>query len=261
MEFNALDFKKVDLLKEAFGKHDYSKQGSLDEDLIKGHPLVEGLWCVGKYFVLVGNTEDWKVERVGGDCETLTGYTADEIYELGTQFMVRFALPEGLPFNMSVIKLAMEYILERPHNERKWVHVTYFYRCGRKDGSPVTIQHQSIPIAFDDNEVPYIFVNVFTDVSFLAPAELPQAILCNRKTNETFHIRPERPELIKTKDLFSLREKEIIRLLISGLNSKQIAAELFISQETVRTHRKNILRKANMSTTSGLVAYAIINGL
>ncbi|SHI83251.1 response regulator transcription factor [Pseudozobellia thermophila] len=155
----------------------------------------------------------------------------------------------------------MEYILERPHNERKWVHVTYFYRCGRKDGSPVTIQHQSIPLAFDDNEVPYIFVNVFTDVSFLAPTELPQAILCNRKTNETFHIRPERPELTKTKDLFSLREKEIIRLLISGLNSKQIAAQLFISQETVRTHRKNILRKANMSTTSGLVAYAIINGL
>ncbi len=55
------------------------------------------------------------------------------------------------------------------------------------------------------------------------------------------------------------REIEIIRLIARDLSNKQIAGELFISERTVETHRKNILRKTGNQTAIGLVKYAYDN--
>lgn len=52
------------------------------------------------------------------------------------------------------------------------------------------------------------------------------------------------------------REMEILALLTQELNSRQIAEKLFISERTVETHRKNLLRKTECATTIGLIKYA-----
>jgi len=52
------------------------------------------------------------------------------------------------------------------------------------------------------------------------------------------------------------REMEILKLLTKELNSREIAEKLFISERTVETHRKNLLRKTNSTTTIGLIKYA-----
>lgn len=53
------------------------------------------------------------------------------------------------------------------------------------------------------------------------------------------------------------REKEIIKCLADGLNSKAIASTLFISEHTVRTHRRNIMHKLNVKTSAALIRLAI----
>ena len=60
---------------------------------------------------------------------------------------------------------------------------------------------------------------------------------------------------------FSDRELEIIRLLADGQSNKMIAEVLFISPETVRTHRKNILEKSRCDNSLQLVAHCIRNGI
>ena len=57
------------------------------------------------------------------------------------------------------------------------------------------------------------------------------------------------------------REIEIIKLICKEYSSAQIAEELFISQFTVDTHRKNILKKINAKTLVGLIKFAIANNL
>lgn len=52
------------------------------------------------------------------------------------------------------------------------------------------------------------------------------------------------------------REIEIIRLIEKEMGNKQIAAELFISERTVETHRKNIFRKTKTNSILGIVKYA-----
>ncbi len=57
------------------------------------------------------------------------------------------------------------------------------------------------------------------------------------------------------------REIEVLRLIVEELNSREIAERLFISERTVETHRKNLMRKANASNTVGLVKYAYTHKL
>ncbi|WP_423148351.1 response regulator [Rubrolithibacter danxiaensis] len=52
------------------------------------------------------------------------------------------------------------------------------------------------------------------------------------------------------------REMDILRLLVKELTSKEIAEKLFISERTIETHRKNLLRKTNSKSTVGLIKYA-----
>ena len=55
------------------------------------------------------------------------------------------------------------------------------------------------------------------------------------------------------------REKEILLLVSKGLTNKQIANQLFISENTVKNHMKNLLEKLNMrkSSTACFICFKI----
>lgn len=57
------------------------------------------------------------------------------------------------------------------------------------------------------------------------------------------------------------REREILSLVITEKSTKQISEALNISENTVETHRKNLMKKTNTKTTVGLVKYAIERSL
>jgi DNA-binding NarL/FixJ family response regulator len=62
------------------------------------------------------------------------------------------------------------------------------------------------------------------------------------------------------KDFFSQREKEVLELLAKGYSTKDIARQLFITEKTVETHRKNMAKKAQVKNTAELVAFASARG-
>jgi DNA-binding NarL/FixJ family response regulator len=57
------------------------------------------------------------------------------------------------------------------------------------------------------------------------------------------------------------RELVIIKLIALEYSGKMISEKLFISTNTVETHRKNLLKKLNVKSSIGLVKYAIKNNL
>jgi DNA-binding NarL/FixJ family response regulator len=59
----------------------------------------------------------------------------------------------------------------------------------------------------------------------------------------------------------SPREVEIVRLVAKGLIAKEIAGTLNLSTHTVYTHRKNIMKKLQLNTSSELVLYAVNQGI
>ncbi len=72
---------------------------------------------------------------------------------------------------------------------------------------------------------------------------------------------PSRPKRANQSEHFSDRETEILRLLAKGKNSLEIAEELFITINTVKTHRRNMLRKLKATNTSQLLKFGFDNNL
>lgn len=62
-------------------------------------------------------------------------------------------------------------------------------------------------------------------------------------------------------ETLSDREKDVIVSLVQGMTNKEIAEHLFISINTVITHRRNIARKLQIHSPAGLTIYAIVNNL
>lgn len=53
-----------------------------------------------------------------------------------------------------------------------------------------------------------------------------------------------------------MREKDVLRWLAEGLTSTEIGEKLFISPQTVDSHRKNLMKKFEVNKTVNLVALA-----
>lgn len=81
---------------------------------------------------------------------------------------------------------------------------------------------------------------------FLAPA------VAKRFTHDVLH-PPARSVL-------SDREKDVLALVGRGMPNKQIAAELFISERTARTHVSNILGKLGFTSRTQAALYAVREG-
>lgn len=74
----------------------------------------------------------------------------------------------------------------------------------------------------------------------------------------------DEPEVSRYEDdpgVLSDREVDVIKAVAAGYSNKEIADQLFISINTVITHRKNITRKLGIKTISGLTVYALMNQL
>lgn len=61
--------------------------------------------------------------------------------------------------------------------------------------------------------------------------------------------------------VLSEREREIVVEIVKGHNNKEIAENMFISVNTVMTHRRNIARKLNIHSPAALTIYAIVNSI
>lgn len=60
---------------------------------------------------------------------------------------------------------------------------------------------------------------------------------------------------------FTPTELRIIRMICMDMDSRQIAAELLVSLYTVKTYRREIMEKAGVKSTSGLIMFAVRNGM
>jgi NarL family two-component system response regulator LiaR len=62
-------------------------------------------------------------------------------------------------------------------------------------------------------------------------------------------------------DRLTERERDVLRLVVAGLRNKEIAAELGVSENTVKFHLRNILDKLHAQSRSEVVARAVREGL
>lgn len=88
-----------------------------------------------------------------------------------------------------------------------------------------------------------------------------EKFICHRVVDIIIHknMGNEEPDCSGIK--LTVRELEVLQLTANGMTAKEIASKLFLSLHTVYTHKKNIMRKLDISSSSEMILYAISKGL
>ncbi len=61
--------------------------------------------------------------------------------------------------------------------------------------------------------------------------------------------------------VFSNRETEVLKLISQGMTNAKIAEKLCIANDTVKNHRRNIMKKAGVNNTAALIAKCMFDGM
>jgi DNA-binding CsgD family transcriptional regulator len=93
-------------------------------------------------------------------------------------------------------------------------------------------------------------INVHTDISWFNKKIYG---FNNYFGKDLSHFRFPDEELIMEGCVFSKREFEILKLIKEGYRTDEMAERLFVSPHTVETHRRNILKKSNITNTKDLI--------
>ena len=74
------------------------------------------------------------------------------------------------------------------------------------------------------------------------------------------HVSPK-PNKLMRKEQLTGREKEVLYMIAFELSSKEIAERLGLGVETVKSHRKNIMVKLDVTNTAGMIRAAFEQGI
>lgn len=91
-----------------------------------------------------------------------------------------------------------------------------------------------------------------------------QSVIHPAMTKKFLHFNSPKEEpapAVKKDSLLTEREKEVLLCLVKGMNNKEIAQNLYISDKTVKIHVSNIFKKLEVKSRSQVVIYAVQNHL
>jgi DNA-binding CsgD family transcriptional regulator len=169
--------------------------------------------------------------------------------------------PDDLPllYKASICYIKLGFALPDKTNSKDYKAV-FDYRVRGKNGNYVRIIEQQVPLEFDKSGNVWLALSM-VDLSPEPDVNAPfRGRLKNKRTGELFFFPPEEDPNSQATWLTN-REKEILQLIARGLISKEIADKLYISVNTVNTHRQRIIEKLNVSNTYEAIRYAHERGV
>jgi DNA-binding CsgD family transcriptional regulator len=205
-------------------------------------------------FFCVTNTQNLTFEYISKNMAACLGLDPENMKRQGMKYFWSLIHPEDIEIWLKALNELMVFTLaEITVSERKRMSYTWNYRIKNARGKYVTIIQNTTPLEFDIQMKPIIGLAHYTvlhpDIHF--PITATAKLLNSNDTYETKYFNNFSDKLLT--DGISNRERDVIRLLALNYSSKDIAERLHISSHTVDTHRRNILKKLNITSTGELI--------
>jgi DNA-binding CsgD family transcriptional regulator len=198
---------------------------------------------------------------VGIDPQQWWGWSLVEMFGEGVKSYMTFIHPEDLIIHKRVNHLLLETLADCSYEEKHNLRIVLNFRLRKSDGSYVQISQLSRVLELDADENIQTLLVLLHENNYLSdPLKFFIRFWGISRKEKLYEYRMANDELIEL-GLPTKREMEIIRLLNSGQDSQQIAEQLFISKNTADTHRRRILQKLCLKSTSELTHLVSITRL
>ena len=226
------------------------------EEHIKKLIELDAYYPYNTTFFCITNTISQGFEYVSKNFTSCTGLKNEDMFEGGMNFFWSRFHPEDISLWVKSLQSLMDFTMnDLPEIKRNRMSYTWNYRIKKNDGTYANIIQNTTPLQFDDTKKPVIGLAHYTVLDNRIHMDVCASAKYLNEKNEYETLFFTNLSSQNKLDIVSNRERDIIRLLLLKQSSKQIAENLFISKHTVDTHRRNILKKFNLTATGELISY------
>jgi len=211
-------------------------------------------------FFCITNTQDLSFEYISKNLYACLGIDREDLKAKGMRYLWSKMHPDDLEVWLKTLNELMDFTLkEVAIEDRSKMNYTWNYRLKNGKGDYVNIVQNTTPLEFDNENKPIIGLAHYTVLSSNIEMQICASakLLNDRNEYETVYYNNFSQKLLS--DGISKRERDIVRLLVLNYSSKEIAEKLGITPNTVDTHRRNILKKLNLSSTGELIGMLKMN--
>lgn len=220
------------------------------------HKRLLNIFQVGKYYYFTFNIYQGAIEFISEGARDVLGYEPEE---MSVGLLMDKIHPDDKPYFLNFEYKITIFFKSLPFDKIKNYKVQCDYRVKDKNNKYVRILHQAVQIDYDTDNF-YRTLCLHTDISHIKHEGAPCFSIIGLDGEPSYYNIQEAEVFTKSYDLFTKREREILKCIVEGKSTKNMADELCISLHTVSTHRKNILHKADVKNPIDLVAKAINEG-
>lgn len=226
------------------------------------------LFAPGDSYFYILNLHDLSLDYISESVERILGMPYDNV---SINDLLAVALPEELQKlekkEILIDQFFNHYLTKEQLTAYKAVHC---YRIKDKNEKICTMLLQTMVLTHDDKGSIEHVLTIHSDISHLKVMSTRDVSFIHLNNGTSFYnLNPNKPFNIKSAattetllyDELTKREREIVNFMAKGYDANYIAECLFLSIHTVRTHKKNILRKTNCSNGAELVAKCLMSGL
>ena len=246
--FDFNDFKKT------WKSDGLSDNDDVIDNLLNGNPLLHETLKMQGHALAVLDIKTMRYPIILGDVERVCGWPAEYFYKVGVEGYIQQFLPEDAMGLGEFSKCINNYVSALTPAQIKEFRYTFDYLMQRADGSINRISQESIVLKTNaEGHVTYFMAYVSDITPF--KREGKQHLFISGGNNSQLFVMNNLTNTLSTLITLGKRELEIAKLLGRGLTSEQIAEKLFISVNTVNTHRQNMLRKLELTDTTELLNF------
>lgn len=197
----------------------------------------------------------FKLLDVSNNVEAISGYTKEEIYKDNILPFFNAIDANHTQFPVEIIRwyIYLWSILPKNTNHIAMKLCVGGVKVKRRDGKELRILIRYVPLELDENGAPTMGIISLDDVTHLIKGDFYWfRIDFDALKGAQHHMFSTEKKYLKN-DIISEREKDVLRLIAEGIESKEIGEKLFISTNTVDNHRRNMIYRTGARDSTALV--------
>ncbi len=199
------------------------------------------------------------VVMAGGDCEIATPISKKEWVGLHPWDIGAFFHPLDQAKMQSFIVFIASFLASKNNKERNKIKISFVFRMLNSNRKYTWRLMEYPAMHYENNEPRYLLCHIKEIDHLIDRPKCVMYILDSSEQEPSLYYCDEEKVVLKpvnSKKALSEREIEVIKLLVKGLISKEIAEVLGISKNTVENHKQNIYTKTGTKKINELITFA-----